>query len=545
MISLDEVVKASREALERGEATAAYSSLLRIAAYPGRELENTADAKRVLELLTEIVRIIAGDALADAVGAAALEPNNPEVLFNAAYHLYEQEQYSIAGTLLVRAERFAPGSPQIISELALCLESMLRNREAAELVDAAPDIDSDETLIYLSGFNWFMSGDVETARKRIAQLSEAEDESVCTMRTSLARMVERADAIVAAGVGLEDRGLTAWHAVINCSVLLHESPHGYDDPMHGRYAFLNDSAALMREGLDRLPDVLRALGRAPLRVVSAPDRASRILARAAAKLLDLPIAPGGPGDGGEELIVAWTLEQTRDIDFIKAIYRAEPGQTLFVHASNWVAPFQFSPDITTLLYQTITHPWTGGALKIDPETKQVYQSSEDLRDDSVLADEILVATLEQTSASKLEKVTAVASAIAPYMPKGELRPLQRAGGPGFLRRLGHADRFGGIVRAGPGHDLDFARGFLTDERHDAFVFVVGQCRRFAGGPARGQAIGALFDVPGDEVTQGGPVDLAVLERRHDGHSHRTWDHHSWDHHSWDRRYPWASRRRLL
>ena len=51
------------------------------------------------------------------------------------------------------------------------------------------------------------------------------------------------------------------------------------------------------------------------------------------------------------------------------------------------------------------------------------------------------------------------------------------------------------------------------------MFLVIQRRRFAGGADRRQAVGALLDVPVHEPAQGREVDVAVAERRHQGHRH--------------------------
>src|SRR6266511_3358509 len=45
------------------------------------------------------------------------------------------------------------------------------------------------------------------------------------------------------------------------------------------------------------------------------------------------------------------------------------------------------------------------------------------------------------------------------------------------------------------------------------VLVMGERRRFSGRPARHQAVGALVDLPLDELLKGLCVNLAVLERR--------------------------------
>lgn len=61
------------------------------------------------------------------------------------------------------------------------------------------------------------------------------------------------------------------------------------------------------------------------------------------------------------------------------------GEVLFAHASGWVDPFPFAPDVTTLLGHSITHPYLGGALRVDPESKQVVRAGPDTLDDAVLA----------------------------------------------------------------------------------------------------------------------------------------------------------------
>src|SRR6185436_14133196 len=158
-----------------------------------------------------------------------------------------------------------------------------------------------------------------------------------------------------------EHALTAWQAVINSTILLHESPHGYQEPMRGRYAFLSDRPELVREGIERLRNVLAVSGERLERVVATPSRQSRIVALAAAELLGLPFLDWSPGAERQGLVVAWSLDSVSDGDFLKALHPHGPGQRLFVHASCWTDPFPYAPDVTTLLYQTITDPWTGGA----------------------------------------------------------------------------------------------------------------------------------------------------------------------------------------
>ena len=81
-------------------------------------------------------------------------------------------------------------------------------------------------------------------------------------------------------------------------------------------------------------------------------------------------------------------------------------------------------------------------------------------------------------------------------------------GPGLLGEARQADRLAGAVGAGAGHDLDAAARLLDHGGDDALVLLVVERRRFAGGADRGQAVGALLDVPVDQPAQGREIDFA-------------------------------------
>ena len=250
-------------------------------------------------------------------------------------------------------------------------------------------------------------------------------------------MLARADALTRAKIPLDERALTAWQSVLSGSLLLHESPHGYDTPMHGRYAFVQDSASVEREAIERLVAVLTALGARPTRVLTAPDRMSKILGAVASRLFDAPCVPWSPEDTSPGLVVAWTMETVEDSGFLQALHEHRPGQRLYVHGSCWTEPFAYSPDVTGLLHQSITAPWTGGALQFDPATRTTTRAPADPRSDAEIAEAILAAPTRDPSASSLESVCAIATALAglpePYAPglfrtQGK-RIHQRAGGP--------------------------------------------------------------------------------------------------------------------
>jgi hypothetical protein len=89
--------------------------------------------------------------------------------------------------------------------------------------------------------------------------------------------------------------------------------------------------------------------------------------------------------------------------------------------------------VTTFLHQEATHPWTGGALKVDPATRAVTRAEADPTDDGVLARRILDAEIGQdASAGPLDRVVAVARALA--------RPAEEEHRGGLHRTRGHRTR---------------------------------------------------------------------------------------------------------
>ncbi|MDO9017618.1 MAG: hypothetical protein Q8S73_36595 [Deltaproteobacteria bacterium] len=432
----DETLTEARRLLDSGDAMGAFRHLRPALAYPAPTLHEGVDFARAVGLFADVAGAIAGPELAATVAAASTRPDDVNALYDAAYALYESGLHDVAATHLDRANRLAPRQVALLSELVANLEALLRYGDAARVLDASGIVDQAPLLTYLAGYSAMMLGDLDAARRRVGQLRDAPPD-VAFMRDALHGMLLRADALTAAGVALGPRSLTAWHAVINGTVLLHESPYGYDEGMSGRYAFVSDSPGLMREGVERLCAWLTAVGRRPSRVVAAPDRSSRILALATARRLQVPVVVWSPGEASDGLVVAWDLDAVGDPGFLQALHEHAPDQVLFAHASAWVAPFAYAPDVTTLLYQTITHPYAGGALRVDPATGQVGPVAADERDIAALADEVLRDDAGEASRTPLDDALAITHALAGLPAEHRLgfrresgaRRRQRAGSP--------------------------------------------------------------------------------------------------------------------
>jgi hypothetical protein len=207
--------------------------------------------------------------------------------------------------------------------------------------------------------------------------------------------------------------------------------------MNGRYAYVGDSPGLMREGIERLATLLEREAIRPARVVSAPDRASGVLGLAVSKSLRVAHAPWREGESGDGLFCCWDLDAVGDAKFLRAMRQHASGRILFAHVSRWVEPFPFAPDVTTILAQQCTHPYTGGAMRFDPASEKVTQAEPDARSDDELAKEIGGASITDPSHRTLDACLSVASACRTLAESARLglhrtqghRARQRAGGP--------------------------------------------------------------------------------------------------------------------
>ncbi|MBS2029789.1 MAG: hypothetical protein JST54_17950 [Deltaproteobacteria bacterium] len=436
MPTIAEAFETTRQQLEMGDTGAAWSALRPLLEYPG-QLSDEADWKRALELLTQISNGFGAEKLEERCRAVAQKPAEPDALYDAAFELYEQQLHGPAATLLARANTLAPGRAGIITELAGNLEAMRFNVEACRVLRAAPQVlEADPFARYLLAFNAIMSGDLEDAREVLGSLRNVGDAQLATMVSLLDGMLARAGAALKAKAStLDNRDLIGWHLVINGSVLLHRSPHGLDEPMHGRYAYVSDSFALIREGIDRLGAVLAAAERRPKSIAAIPGRDHEIVATAASQILGIPVVPWEKRVEGPCLIVAYDLDRMGDVAHAEVLRSHAPGQMLFAHASCWTNPYPFAPDFTTFLYQTNASPWGAGRLQVDPETKQVKQSEADETPLGELAKKIVDAKPPDDSPDDLAAISQLVQATS-KLPSEQRPGLFRESGPRLRQRAG-------------------------------------------------------------------------------------------------------------
>jgi hypothetical protein len=307
--------------------------------------------------------------------------------FEAAVALCDQGQFATAVSLLDRALEVLPAHPKLLGELSTALEAQMRYPEAARRLLGSDAVGTDPWVTYLAAFHALMAGDRATSRATLDRVDAGDDGSLAFAVQQLRRAHARADALDAV-TSLDDRDLDGWHAVINGTVLLHESVHGYDEPMRGRFAWVADTPGRMRAGIDRIVGIRDALDLDLPAVFAAADRCSRVLAAATAAVLDVPCIPLAAAGDGPGLVVVYDLARVDDA-MMASLAERRPGQLLWVHATCWVDPPPFAPDVTTFLHQFCQDPWSGGVPVHDPDTGETRRSEPDVRDDAALVQDVL------------------------------------------------------------------------------------------------------------------------------------------------------------
>ncbi|MCP9948564.1 tetratricopeptide repeat protein [Actinomadura madurae] len=350
-----------------------------------RHLRFNADGMDLAEVgrLMEGAATLSGfDDMREAAAAMARE-QTPQELYDFGYACIERGIAFLAIPPLRRALEMLPDEPALLMELVSALERENRHAEAVAALEPRVDSLDPWPARYLLAYNALFSGDLARAEHEAGRLP-APDDTWTPARDRLARMLQRARAVRDVSP-LDGTDLRGWHYALGGSVLLTISPYGYGDGMTGRFAFTSDAFSTCRRSLDRLRLVLDAADRRPTSVGLLPDRSSRILGLAAARLLGLPAEPFAPGRPGV-LAVAYDLNETD----AEGLWERAEGQVLFEHATCWTDPPAVSADVTGLLHQVVKAPW-GEQLRFSPsgETETVPPDErpvEELAEEIVRAD---------------------------------------------------------------------------------------------------------------------------------------------------------------
>jgi len=412
--------------IAEGDDTGAFNRLREHLGWPAGKGIAATELPRWLALLAELAARRGAEPLAEITADVVREPDSPDQLYDLGYALIDAGAPGIAATVLWRCLALAGDSEEVVCELVSALESALAYPDALAILDAHADLRARSYLCrYLYAYNAAMAGKLDVTRATLASLEPGAPEEEA-MQATIREIVERADRLAGASP-LDARDLRGWHYVLTGGLLVHQSPYGFDEPMHGRYAWLGDSHARIATGLDRLAELVRGIDLGC--IYAPPGRGHEIVAHAAAKRLGLPMAPwpavGVPAPG---LVVLYDLADLAPAEVARLSQR-RPDQIVFAHASPWTQDSPIAPDATTLLYQTIVPPW-GESVVVDPESQEVRTSPPDERAPEAIADDILASPGLEGDELAAEQLAAYAALVARIWPL-DPGPRSRlwAGGP--------------------------------------------------------------------------------------------------------------------
>ena len=340
-------IAAGEALLAAGDARGALAHLRQSLAWPrGREV---GELPRWLRLLRDVSAALGAGDLVEVAGEAVRDPDSPDKLYDLGYALIDAGAPSIAASILWHCLKLVGESEEVVCELVSALESALAYRDAYAILEQYTALRSRSFLCeYLFAFNAAMSGKLDTTRAVYARLVPDSPEMELMLGT-IKGIVDRADVITPR----DAHDLRGWQYVLTGTLVAHQSPYGFDEPMHGRYAWLQDSLARIKTGLERVVPLARAIA-APC-VYALPGRASEFVAGALATLLEVPLAPWPAIGIPDGVIVAYDLA-TIPGDALGRLSQRKTGQLFLAHATPWTRDSAVAPDVTTLLYESIVEP---------------------------------------------------------------------------------------------------------------------------------------------------------------------------------------------
>ncbi|MBX2797791.1 MAG: hypothetical protein KTR31_08990 [Myxococcales bacterium] len=352
----DEHAATAQQLLHEGDPQGAAKQLR--LGWQAEGLDQDADRMRTfVRIVRSLGEHMALAELADAAARTLADPE-PQALFDLGFQLVDVGLPGPAIPVLRWLDRLAPGSPGVVTELAVAYERTERHSAAQALLLANPTLlQGDFWLRYLLCFNALSAADLPTARSWADRLAPEEGDShmaraALRMHDMLARS-QAAEPLTP----LDDRDLRGWHFVMNGSVLLHLSPYGFDEGMRGRYAFTQDSEGAVLRDLRRLQQVLVAADAVPTALLPLPDRSSQIVAHTLSRLLEVPVADLADlaESRPEALVVAYDTDPFDDADLLSAAVAA--GCPIVARGARWTGPPALVPRYVGLLFQMLVAPW--------------------------------------------------------------------------------------------------------------------------------------------------------------------------------------------
>lgn len=406
----------SKEHHEAGDHLKAFQELSQVMEYPGF-MHGEGEWLLGWQLLGSIAGAMGFERLSHLAIRAGDLPHDPKVLYNLGYELVEVDLPKIAATPLNQAHLMCPDNEAILTELSAAFEnSGCYDLAYMNLASSGAILEESYMCRYLLAFNAIMSGHLKECKAAFPGLDNPPDDNFAFMRDRIARFLARAEAL-ADLERLDNSDLRGWHHVLSASLLLHLSPYGFDAPMRGRYAFVQDNLELVRTGLQRLLAAVQTWNLDLQQVICWEDRESKIIGAAFAKLSGLPLRSWDevPADA-PGLYVAYDLQKTSS-EFLQRFLDRKPGQWLWGHALQWTEDFPIAADFVTFMYQHNSSPWDS-KMRFDEEKQEMVTDPPVKADEDKLVAELLATEVEDNPVDGMEEFLAFVQTIGPLVDSG-------------------------------------------------------------------------------------------------------------------------------
>jgi tetratricopeptide (TPR) repeat protein len=409
-----EHLESAREALDEGNP---QEALRRLTYGFGADVEYTP----LYELAVTCLRQIDGEEEAQLFEEARDDFDDAEPFYALGYHFVEVRRYELAIPFLERAHALAPRREDVALELALAYNSRFRPQDARDLLQP-PHLRQS----FWNGYEYHWAsllcnrpqGVERFVDDSCAGIADAELD-VHTHHTLLFVLDKMAEVLMRLQAFPDPRPLVQdWHFIqYGAAILDYFDDRTAEDGLEvagGRWVVLWGSAGHIAMILHKLKRWLIALDRLPQRVVGLPDRDSEIVARAAAHLLELPFVSAEDESPAQPhtLLVAADNRQLTDSGLMPVL----EGQTLFALNQHWLHRGGITPDVAGVMTQTLTLPWSGENVQVDPETRRVTRPEPDTRPAHVIAQEL--AGTEPHHDPRFDDILAFYQARADYLKGG-------------------------------------------------------------------------------------------------------------------------------
>lgn len=408
-------------ALQEQDLQTAFFRLRNALSWPGVESDD--ELYDGLRLMSQIVAPMAGSEVAGLFASAGQGPDLRR-LRDLGHGLLDMGLPGVAVTVLDRCRRLAPDNDHVLLDLVSGLEQLGLSQTALPLLRAQPSaLARSSALRHALAVHTAQTGDLAALGGLLSSLGAPEDDEQRVIQAWLQRVRIRAE--LARPLSALDAGdLRGWQYTLTGGLVLHLSEHGYPEPMHGRYAWVQDGPDTVRRCVERLRAVLGAMGDLPPAIVPLPDRDSEILALVAGRVLGLPVRPWPVrGVPAPALIVAYDLREA-DPGVLASLFQRAPGQILWAQVGCWTEAAPITPDLISFLAQYAVAPWAE-TLGVDPETQEVGHRAADPRPTDEIAAEIAALPAPSAEGESVDDVAGLLALARADRTLPERRPRER------------------------------------------------------------------------------------------------------------------------